>query len=106
MGATREALVTITRVVDNDRSNCFVGQLGGTFNSRELHEYIKKFGHSDILERLALLTFQVMTETESIDREKRDEGRKRDEERALGLAPGEQRSQAILTVEDENEEQW
>lgn len=59
MGAESKNLVTISYVTDTDVSYYHIGEVEGSFQKEELKEYIKRFGHENLLTQLAFLQFQV-----------------------------------------------
>lgn len=59
MGAESKNLVTISYVTDTDVSYYHIGEVEGSFQKEELKEFIKRFGHENLLTQLAFLQFQV-----------------------------------------------
>ena len=59
MGAESKNLVTISYVTDTDVSYYHIGEAEGSFQKEELKEFVKRFGHENLLAQLAFLQFQV-----------------------------------------------
>ena len=59
MGAETKKLAEIEFVIDTDVSYYEIGEVQGSFQTKQLKDYIKKFGHEKLCSHLGFLQYQV-----------------------------------------------
>lgn len=70
----RKILAKITAITDHDTGMYHMGEIDGAFNSAELKEHIKSYGHEELIHKLAYMQFQVITAQREVNSEKSEQG--------------------------------